>query len=111
MAARPGTDFRANFMENILLGIVRFVIFSFLLALPDIWSPVAILAPMRNPNGSKTRDLHVLECNVSHDNNTISLSRTGILVLDSGKVYLRTQLVGWGAGASKNGGEAANFCE
>ena len=33
MAARPGTDFRAKFIENILLGIVRFVIFSFLLAI------------------------------------------------------------------------------
>ena len=44
-------------------------------------------------------------------NNAISLSWTGILVLNSRKVYLRTLLIGWGAGASKNGGEAAIFCE
>ena len=36
-SARPGTDFRAYFMEEALLGIVKLVIWNFFLTSPDIW--------------------------------------------------------------------------
>ena len=35
--ARPGTDFREYFIEEILLSIVKLVIWKFLLTPPDIW--------------------------------------------------------------------------
>ena len=36
-SARPGTDFRACFIKNTLLGIIKLVIWNFFLTLPDIW--------------------------------------------------------------------------
>ena len=36
-SARPGTDFRACFTKNTLLGIIKLGIWNFFLTLPDIW--------------------------------------------------------------------------